>query len=65
LRQFSPFQRHGGSVLAILENTSLERAFLFSLYSQNDYAGGNIIASHNRFENASIFYLPFFNSEVK
>lgn len=65
---FSPFQPHDGSILVIPENSSVESAFffwIFSLYFQNDYAGGNIIASHNRFENASIFYFSLFNSVVK
>jgi hypothetical protein len=66
-RQFSPFQPHDGSILAIPENSSLENAFfkIFSLYFQNDYAGGNIIASHNCFENVSTFYLPLFNLVAK
>jgi len=43
-----------------------KRVFLIvSLYFQNYYAGGNIIASHNRFENDSIFYLLLFNSVAK
>jgi predicted DNA-binding protein YlxM (UPF0122 family) len=42
-----------------------KRVFYFSHYFQNDYAAANIIASHKSFENASIFYLPLFNSVAK